>query len=110
MTGRKTKREYSISQKIMRRALLVYLAVLAVSLIFAVALIIPRFRNNAEKNSLDSLTYIRDQYNLIAEDASDYLSGLADSALQLVAERLGFLFAVPESFVILTRVQRQFSR
>lgn len=63
-----------------------YLAVLAVSLIFAVALIIPRFRNNAEKNSLDSLTYIRDQYNLIAEDASDYLSGL--SSLQTFREYL----------------------
>ena len=86
MAGKKTKRKYSISQKIMRRALLVYIAVLITSLVLTVALIIPRLRNEAERNSLDSLKRIQDQYNLIVEDASDYLSGL--SSLQTFREYL----------------------
>ncbi len=86
MEVRKTKRKLSISQKIIRRALLAYIAVLVISLVLAEALIIPRLRNDAEINSLESLKRIQDQYNLIVEDASDYLSGL--SSLQTFREYL----------------------
>ena len=76
MAGRKNKRRASLSQKIMRRGLLVYIVVLITSLVLTVTIIIPGMRSSAERDSLDSLKRIQEQYNLVAEDASDYLSGL----------------------------------
>ena len=87
MIDKKAKRKRSISQKIMRRALLAYIVVLVSSLILAVAIIIPNLRNSAEQASLNSLTRIQEQYNYIVEDASGYLSGL--SSMQTFCDLLG---------------------